>query len=101
MINSALRLARFERLANFLADVGAILDALAEDKTIKSRLSRLRNYSLSITAAKSDDVLRPLAEICEKILELITDGQEFTNEKLQKLRELHAEIGRMVSDDGV
>jgi hypothetical protein len=101
MINEALREARLNRLCAFLRDCELFMDAKTKGRTMKSRVSKLQNYSLSITAAKSDEAIRPLAEHCEKVLALLTDGKEFTDEKLKTLSDLYGDIIRMVSDNGV
>jgi hypothetical protein len=98
MINDALREARLNRLCAFLRDTEFFIDATTKGRSMKSRVSKLQNYSLSITAAKSDEEIRPLAEQCEKVLALLTDGAEFTDDKLKTLSDLYGDILRMVSD---
>jgi hypothetical protein len=81
MINLALREARMNRITSFMLDVEAIYKAMTAGKTVRSRIDKLRNYSLSLTAAKSDDYLRPLATACEQLLDTITDGKPFEADK--------------------
>jgi hypothetical protein len=97
VINEALREVRLNRLCAFLRDTEVFMEAKSKGRTTRSRAAKLQNYSLSITAAKSDEAIRPLAEHCEKVLALLTDGKEFTNEKLSTLSDLYGDIIRMVS----
>lgn len=90
-MNNALTLARLHRIADFLAAVeGAI------KKPARTRINRLKKYTVAINAAKSDVLIRPIAEDCAMILDIMTDGRELTDDKIQSLRELHADIERMV-----
>lgn len=95
MINSALRAARVNRISAFLRDVEAYYKAMTAGTTTKSRVSKLKNYSLSLTAAKSDEVLRPLAEACEQLLAELTDGRPY-EEKKEKIDAIWAVIGQEV-----
>lgn len=82
MINTALRSARMNRITAFLRDVEAFYKIMAAGKPAKSRVSKLKNYSISLTAAKSDEILRPLAVQCERLLEELTDGNPYNKEKI-------------------
>lgn len=95
MINSALRAARVNRLSAFLRDTEAFYKAMTAGNPTKSRVSKLKNYSLSLTAAKSDEVLRPLAEACEQLLDELTDGRSYA-EKQEKIDAIWSVIGREV-----
>lgn len=92
MINEHLREARINRMTAFLRDVEILYNAMTAGKKAKSRIDKLRNYSLSLLAAKSDDMLRPVAELCEQLLDTITDGQPFEAEKNAKAEAVMADI---------
>jgi hypothetical protein len=75
--------------------VETAVQAMADGRKVRSHIRRLKNYGIAINAAKSDEVIRPIADACSDILALMTDGKEFDEDKITELLELHSQIERM------
>lgn len=90
-----IRKVRLERIANFLNQVAVIMEDGARGKESLNKIRKLSDYRLSFAAARDDELLKPITERCEQILELlITDG--LTNGSPKKISVLLGQIQALI-----